>query len=356
MTLPRRKSRPVKVGNLIIGGGAPVSVQTMVKASPDDINAIMAQINEAAELGCNLIRLAIPNRAALQPFAEVKRQSPLPLVADIHFNEHLAIGAIEAGADKVRINPGNMKDWEAITAVVKAAQQAGAAIRIGVNSGSIRPRKGEDNRDLATALSEDALYYLERIEAMGFDQIVVSLKASDAPTTIAANLAVAGKMDYPLHLGVTAAGPEEDSILKSAIGVGGLLAQGIGDTIRLSFTGSPAAEVRAGKELLRAVGLLRDRVEIISCPTCGRCQVDLQEMAAQAKARLAHIRKPLKVAVMGCEVNGPGEAAECDVGIAAGKGKYALFRDGKLLKTITETEALDVLCAEVEALAEKFDD
>jgi len=353
MAFQRRKSRPVQIGPLTIGGGAPVSVQTMVKAASNDIEAALAQITEAADLGCELIRLAIPNQRAVASFAEVKQRSPLPVVADIHFNANLALGGIEAGADKVRINPGNMKDWDALTAVVEAAKQAGIALRVGVNSGSIRNHyNGRDSREMARALCEEVLKYVERIQGMGFGDLVLSLKASDAATTIAANLAVAEATDLPLHLGVTAAGPPEDSLLKSAIGVGGLLAQGIGDTIRLSFTGPPAAEVKAGKELLRASGLLRDRVEVVSCPTCGRCKVNLPDMVAQVKERLAHLSAPLRVAVMGCEVNGPGEAAECDVGLAAGKGKYALFRGGELLRSVPETEALDALCAEVEQMVE----
>jgi len=334
MTPSRRPTRPVRVGPLTIGDGAPVSVQTMAKAPPDDIEAILAQVREAADLGCDLIRLAVPNKRALAPFAEVKRRSPLPLVADIHFNEELALGAIRAGADKVRLNPGNMRDWDALAAVVEAAGAAGAALRIGVNSGSVRHHvTGDDPRAMADALAEEILDYVERIERIGFRNLVLSLKANNPAETIAANLAVARETDCPLHLGVTAAGPEAEAMLKSAVGVGGLLAQGIGDTIRLSFTGPPAAEVVAARKLLRAVGLLRDRVEIVSCPTCGRCKVDLQQLVREVQDALADIRVPLRVAVMGCEVNGPGEASECDVGLAAGEGKFALFRAGELLRT-----------------------
>jgi (E)-4-hydroxy-3-methylbut-2-enyl-diphosphate synthase len=350
MGIIRRKSREVNVGNITIGGNAEIPVQTMTKAAPTDFEGIMAQIKESADLGCQIIRLAVPNKESLKTFAEVKKNSPIPLVADIHFNEQLALGALEAGADKIRINPGNMKNWEALQQVVNKTKELGRAMRIGVNSGSIRHGNSSDNRPMADALAEEALYYIERIEQMGFTNFVVSLKANDAPDTIAANLAVADKMDYPLHLGVTAAGPEEDSMLKSAVGVGGLLAQGIGDTIRLSFTGSPASEVKAGFELLRAVGILKDRVNVFSCPTCGRCKVDLQSMVKRAKEKLSHIKVPISVAVMGCEVNGPGEAKEADIGIAAGKGKYAMFKNGELVKTIPEDEALDVLVKEVEAM------
>ncbi|MFH0910482.1 MAG: flavodoxin-dependent (E)-4-hydroxy-3-methylbut-2-enyl-diphosphate synthase, partial [Planctomycetota bacterium] len=265
MALFRRKTRPVRVGNLTIGGDAPVLVQTMVKALPDDVEEILRQVREAAELGCELIRLAVPNEAALKPFAEVKRQSPLPLVADIHFSHRLALGAIEAGADKVRLNPGNLRDWEGIAEVVAAAKAKKIPLRIGVNSGSIRPRDQEpDPREMAELLAEETLGYARRIERdLGFGEMVLSLKASEPSVTLAANRIAAKETDYPLHLGVTAAGPGEEALLKSAIGIGGLLAEGIGDAIRLSFTGSPASEVRAGKALLRAAGLLRDRVEVV---------------------------------------------------------------------------------------------
>jgi (E)-4-hydroxy-3-methylbut-2-enyl-diphosphate synthase len=352
MSATRRQSRQAHAGPLRIGGGAPVSVQSMVKAPPDDIDGILEQIRACAELGGSLMRLAVPNRRALGPLAEVRKRSPLPLVADIHFDERLAIGAIEAGVDKIRLNPGNLKHPEALVAVVAAAREHDVAIRVGVNSGSVRDRTApDDGEEMARALVRKALAYVEEIEALGFRNLVLSLKASDAATTIAANLEAARACDLPLHLGVTAAGPEEESLLKSAIGVGGLLARGIGDTIRLSFTGPPAAEIRAGRQLLRAAGLLRDRVEIVSCPTCGRCKVDLPAMVRQVQERLCHLRAPLRVAVMGCEVNGPGEAAECDIGIAAGKGRYALFRGGELLRTVPEAEALEALCAEAERLA-----
>ena len=338
------------VGGIQVGGGAPVSVQTMVKAAPDDIEAILEQIRRAEAEGCAYIRLAIPNKRALPPFAEVKKRSPLPLVADIHFSADLALGAIEAGADKIRINPGNMKDWEAIERVVKAAKERKVAIRVGGNSGSILNRAG-DSRNILEALVEETLSHCRRIEAMGFENIVLSLKAADAPTTIAANRLAAAECDYPLHVGVTHAGPEDDSLVKSAIGIGGLLAMGIGDTIRVSMTADPVREILAGKQILRAAGLLQDQVEIVSCPTCGRCRVGLQEIMSTVRERLKHITTPLKVAVMGCEVNGPGEASECDIGIAAGKGKFALFAGGKLIGTVPEDEVIDRLVHDVEVLA-----
>lgn len=348
----RRKSRTVTVGSVPIGGTAPIAIQSMAKAAPDDVAALSAQVQAAADGGCHIMRLAVPNRAALAPFAAVCAQSPLPLVADIHFNAALALGALDAGAAKIRINPGNMSDWGAIAEVVAAAREKGAAIRIGVNSGSVRHKDADPAaRSIGDALTAEVLDYAERIQAMGFRDLVLSLKANDAATTIAANLAVAARTDCPLHLGVTAAGPEEEATLKSAVGIGGLLAQGIGDTIRLSFTGPPAREVAAARDLLRAVGHLRDRVAVISCPTCGRCRVDLQKLVAAVKERLSHIDTYLQVAVMGCEVNGPGEAQAADIGIAAGKGKFALFQGGRRCGTVPEAEALEVLCTEVEALA-----
>lgn len=349
MALQRRASRSVMVGTVQVGGGAPVSVQTMTKAAPDDIETILEQIRLAEAAGCAYIRLAIPNTRALTPFAEIKKRSPLPLVADIHFNADLAVGAIEAGADKIRINPGNMKDWEAIERVVVAAKEKNIAIRVGGNSGSILDRAG-DSRDIVSALVEETLGHCRRIEAMGFHNIVLSLKAADAPTTIEANRIAAAECDYPLHVGVTHAGPEDEALLKSAVGIGGLLAMGIGDTIRVSMTADPVKEVKAGLGILRAAGVLRDQVEIISCPTCGRCRVGLEGVMQAVRERLEHIHMPLTVAVMGCEVNGPGEAAGCDIGIAAGKGKFALFAGGKLMDTVPEEDVIERLVAEVEAL------
>ncbi len=356
MTPSRRPTRAVRVGPLTIGGGAPVSVQSMAKARPQDVDTILAQIREAADLGCELMRLAVPDHAALGPFAEVKRASPLPLVADVHFTPALALEAVRAGADKIRINPGNTHDWEGVAAVVREAKRRGVAVRVGVNSGSIRPRgaerEAEPQPDLATLLADEALSCARRMhEELDFDQIVLSLKAHDAATTMKANRLAAEASDWPLHLGVTAAGPREDALLKSAVGVGGLLAEGMGDTIRLSFTGPPAEEVRVGRELLRAAGVLHDRVEIVSCPTCGRCKVDLRDLVDQVKARVAHLPGPLTVAVMGCEVNGPGEASDADVGLAAGGGRYALFEKGRLVRSVDEPEAVDALCAAAERLA-----
>jgi (E)-4-hydroxy-3-methylbut-2-enyl-diphosphate synthase len=353
MTISRRSTRAVQVGPVTIGGGAPVSVQTMAKASPDDVAGLHAEIRDAADRGAALVRLAVPNRAAIAPFAEVCRSSPVPIVADIHFRAQLALDAIEAGAAKVRLNPGNVKDWDAIEQVVRAAQSRGVALRIGVNSGSIRTRGAADSRQMAQALAEEALSYVERVEAMGFRDIVLSLKASEPGETIAANLAAADACDLPLHLGVTAAGPADQAMLKSAVGVGGLLAQGVGDTIRLSFTGPPGAEVDAGFELLRACGLLRDRAEVISCPTCGRTRVDLCGLVEQVREAVRDVRVPLKVAVMGCEVNGPGEAAEADVGLAAGKEKATIFRGEERLCTVPEHQALDALMTEVHRLADE---
>ncbi len=347
MDCKRRNTIQVKVGDVIIGAESPISVQTMTKAHPDDVAANLRQIREAAEHGCDIVRMAVPTIKNLQSFGAVVSQSPLPVVADIHFDCRIALGAIKAGAGKIRINPGNMNDWKGLAGVVAAARDSSIPIRIGLNSGSVRHNHPRDSRPVHEVLAEKALEYAARFEDMGFSDIVLSLKSSDVFATIAANRYVAARCNYPLHLGVTAAGPEDESMSRSAIGIGALLADGIGDTIRLSFTGPPVREVIAARNLLRAAGLLRDRPRVISCPTCGRCSVNLQALVQAVRDRIRHVRVPMQVAVMGCEVNGPGEAREADLGIAVAGGRATLFIAGEVQKRLPPEAAVDALVAAV---------
>lgn len=353
--MKRRATRSVRVGSVTIGGGAPVSVQSMTKTHTEDVDATLAQIGELAALGCEIIRCAVPNRKAGAALREITRGSPLPVVADIHFDHRLALAAIEAGADGVRINPGNMRDRDGIREVYRAAAEAGIKVRIGVNSGSIRPRRGLEVRggaggeELAELMVREALAYCQAAEEESFGDIVLSLKASDVPTTIAAYRRAAGLCDYPFHLGVTAAGPAATSLVKSAIGIGALLAEGIGDTVRVSMTGPPHEEVTAGIAILQALGLrAASGPEIISCPTCARCEIDLSALVEEIGRRVQDGPAGLKIAVMGCMVNGPGEAAEADVGIAGGRDFGYLFRGGKKVRKVPAAGLADALMDEIE--------
>lgn len=348
--MERRQARTVWKGNVQVGGGAPVSVQSMTKTHTEDVDATVRQVRELEELGCQIIRVAVPTIESAKSIGAIKRQIKIPLVADIHFDHRLALESISRGADCVRINPGNMRSREAVAEVVRAAKAAGVSIRVGVNSGSIRPRGGEqpaEKPDLAALMVEAALEHCQFIESLDFRDIVVSLKASDVPTTIAAYRAIAARCDYPLHLGVTAAGPAESAIIKSAIGIGSLLADGIGDTIRVSLTGPPHDEVRVGHEILRALALEPAGVEFVSCPTCGRCEIDLVRLVDEVKRRMPKTARSLTVAVMGCVVNGPGEASEADVGVAGGKGFGFIFRGGKQIRKVPEDKLADELIAEI---------
>lgn len=349
--MKRRRSRRVMKGVVAVGGGAPVSVQSMTNTHTEDIDATVRQINRLAEIGCQIVRVAVPTERAAAAIREIKRQIPIPLVADIHFSASLAVKAIKSGADCVRINPGNLRNWTDVRKVVRAAKEAGVSMRVGVNSGSIRRRKGLDvaggKGDMVKLMVDTTLQYCERIEKMGFGQIVVSLKTSDVLSTIACYRAIARKCDYPLHLGVTAAGPPADSAVKSAIGIGSLLADGIGDTIRVSVTGPPEEEVVIGHRILKAVGLEEKGLEVFSCPTCGRCEINLEKIVKAVKKKTAGMKKNLTVAIMGCVVNGPGEAAEADVGIAGGKGFAYLFKKGKKIRRVEEAEIVPVLLEEI---------
>jgi len=353
--MQRRRSRAVRVRDVIIGGGAPVSVQSMTKTHTTDVAATLRQIEELSGLGCEIIRCAVPDRATMAAFEEVAANSPLPVIADIHFDPSLAIAALKAGADGIRVNPCTMSDMRKLREVYRIAGELGVKVRIGINSGSVRERKGlevlecADARGMAETMVSEALHQCEVAEENGCSSIVLSLKASSVEETVSAYRSAADRCDYPFHLGLTAAGPPKDSIVKSAIGIGSLLLDGIGDTVRVSMTGPPHEEVRAAFSILNALDL-RERTgpEIISCPTCGRCEIDLQNIVAGVRERLGGGAAGIKVAVMGCVVNGPGEAAQADVGIAGGKNFGFLFKKGKKIRKVPADHLADALVSEVE--------
>ena len=347
--MKRRFSRPVNIGGVVVGGGASIVVQSMTKTDTRDVPTTLRQIRELAEAGCRLVRLAVPDREAASALAEIRKKSPLPIIADIHFDYRLAILSLEAGADALRINPGTMGDRKRVAQIVKMAKERQAAIRIGVNAGSLpQDLQGPLSQRLAQAVMREVEY----LEGLDFELIKVSAKAFDIPTTVEANRLLAERMPYPLHLGITEAGPPLAGTVRSAIGIGILLNEGIGDTIRVSLTTpDPREEVRAGSEILKALDLEKGPV-LVSCPTCGRCEVDnLPEIARKVEEMLSGIDRPLKVAVMGCVVNGPGECREADVGIACGKGKGALFLKGRVIRTVEEGELLPALSSELFRLA-----
>jgi len=355
--IPRRKTRVVHKGSVPVGGDSPISVQSMTTTRTDDVAGTVAQIHELEALGCEIIRVAVPDRAAAEAIPAIRAQIQIPLIADIHFSHRLALAAIEGGADGIRLNPGNLKKPEYVREVVTAARERGIPIRIGVNSGSIRARDQlqvvEGERDIVPLMVERTLDYIRQFEDMGFHDIVLSLKASDVLATVAAYRVVASKCDYPLHLGVTAAGPPGPGTIKSAVGLGILLAEGIGDTIRVSLTGPPHQEVEVAYEILAALGLReRRRPEIIACPTCGRCEIDLPALIEQVQEAVRGAPPSLRVAVMGCVVNGPGEAQEADIGVAGGKGFGFLFRRGKLLRKVPADHLAEELAAEIRKLGE----
>ena len=353
---PRRRTRAVRVGQIIVGGNFPVSVQSMTTTDTRDIAATVEQIKRLEAAGCDIVRVAVLNKDAADCLGEIKKQISIPLVADIHFSYQLALRAIAHGVDKVRINPGNIgPDWK-VAEVVKAAKEAEVPIRIGVNSGSLpTDLLDEFGHDDPRAMVGAALRELEILERHGFYDTIISLKSTNVACTIAAYAMLAELVDFPLHLGITEAGTQFTGSIKSAVGIGAILARGIGDTIRVSLTADPVEEVRVGKQILASLELKREGVEVISCPTCGRCQIDLISLAEQVEAKTRHIKKPLKVAVMGCVVNGPGEAKAADVGIAGGAGRGILFAKDRPQRTVKEEDLEEALLAEVERLARKKD-
>ncbi|MGE5587824.1 MAG: flavodoxin-dependent (E)-4-hydroxy-3-methylbut-2-enyl-diphosphate synthase [Clostridia bacterium] len=348
----RRRTRSVMVGGVQIGGGAPVAVQSMTKTDTHDIDATCRQLESLANAGCEIARCAIPDAAAAAAFAEIKRRSPLPLVADIHFDYKLALAAVKAGADKLRINPGNIGDASRVREIARAANERGIPIRVGVNAGSLeRDLLAKYGGPCAEALVESARRNCRLLEDEGFTAIVISIKASDVITTIEAYEAVSRETDYPLHVGLTEAGGPRAGTVKSAIAIGALLLEGIGDTIRVSLTADPEDEVRVARDILSSVGLRRFGVELVSCPTCGRCRGDLFSIVRRVEREVTGSDAPLKVAVMGCEVNGPGEAREADIGVALGEGAGLLFMDGKPVGRVPQEEIVPRLVEEIRKAA-----
>ena len=344
-----RKVIPVKLKDLVFGGGK-IYIQSMLNVPSTDIEGSVAQAVRLQEAGCDIIRAAIPDKEAVKLIPAIKEKVDIPLVADIHFDYRLALESVAAGVDKIRLNPGNIGDDSRVKEVADACGKAGVPIRIGVNSGSVE--KGilaKYGGPTAQALVESGLYHARLLEKFDFDQIVISIKSSDVKTMVEAYTMLAGQCSYPLHLGVTEAGTERMGIIKSAVGIGSLLLQGIGETIRVSLTADPVKEVEAAKDILKSIGMF-EGPQVVSCPTCGRTRIDLISLANQVEERLQSVHKPVKVAVMGCVVNGPGEAKEADIGIAGGVGCGVLFKKGEILRKVPESEILDALMEEIEKL------
>ena len=348
----RSRTRAVRVGDVAIGGGAPVVVQSMTCTDTHDVAATLSQVRALAETGCDIVRVTVPDTAALAPFERICAEAPVPIVADIHFDYRLAIGAVAAGAAKLRINPGNIGSWEKVDAVIDAAGEAGVAIRIGVNAGSLDAAlAARDDLTQPEKLVASSLEFVEHFERRGFTDIVLSAKAHSVPTTLETYRALSRELpQVPLHLGVTEAGTVQQGTIKSAVGLGILLSEGIGDTMRVSLTADPVAEPPVCWGILQALGLRRRGPELVSCPTCGRTQVDLIPIANEVERRLRTCTKPISVAVMGCVVNGPGEAGDADVGVACGRGVGMLFRHGEVIRKVPEAEIVDALMEEIERL------
>lgn len=345
----RRSTRQVVVGTIKIGGDAAISVQTMTKTKTDDIAGTVGQIKTAAEAGVDIVRVTVNDKEAAEAMAEIVRQSPVPIVADIHFNHIFALKAVEAGVAKVRINPGNIGTKDRIRQVLTACKDRGIPIRIGVNSGSLEEDILEKHGyPTAEALFESAMRHVGICDEFNFKDVVISVKSTDVKLMIEAYRLVAQRTDIPLHLGVTEAGTTRIGTIKSSVGIGTLLAEGIGDTIRVSLTDDPVKEVEVGKEILRSLSLASRNIELIACPTCGRLEVDLFGIMAQLEEKLAGVKKPVKIAVLGCVVNGPGEASEADIGIAAGKGVAILYRKGEVVKRVKEEDIVSTVLEEVE--------
>ena len=344
----REHTKTIKIGNQVIGGGHPVLIQSMTNTKTEDVAATVAQILTLEKAGCQIIRCAVPTMEAARALGEIKKQIHIPLVADIHFDYKLAIAAMENGADKIRINPGNIGSRERIQAVVDVAKERQIPIRVGVNSGSLEKELVEKYHGVtAEGLVESALDKVKIIEDMGYDQLVISIKSSDVLMCAKAHELIAQKTDYPLHVGITEAGTLFSGNIKSAVGLGIILYQGIGDTIRVSLTGDPSEEVKSAKRILKTLGLRNGGIEVVSCPTCGRTQIDLIGLANKVEDMVQDIPLDIKVAVMGCVVNGPGEAKEADIGIAGGKGEGLLIRKGEVVKKVPESELLDALREEL---------
>jgi len=350
----KKTTRKIRIGDVEIGGGAPCSVQSMCNTDTRDVAATLDQIGGLAGAGCELVRCAVPDMEAAEALGGIKAGSPIPVIADIHFDYRLALRSLDGGIDGLRLNPGNIGERWKVAEVVAAARERLVPIRIGVNAGSLeKALLARYGHPTAEAMVESALGHVRILEELGYDQIKISLKASDVMKTVEAYRLLSEKVDYPLHIGITEAGTTFSGTVKSAVGLGILLADGIGDTMRVSLTGDPVDEVRVGFEILKALGLRRRGINFVSCPTCGRCRIDLIRVAEEVEKRLSGIDKPLTVAVMGCAVNGPGEAREADVGIAGGKGEGLLFRSGEVVRKVAEEDLANALIAEVERMAKE---
>ena len=343
--------KQINVGGVLIGGGAPVSIQSMTNTRTDDVPGTLEQIRSLASAGCDIVRVAVPDMAAARAVAKIKEESPLPVVVDIHFDYKLALEAIAAGADKVRINPGNIGGEDRVKAVADACRLHNIPIRIGVNGGSLEKELlAKYGRVCPEAMVESAFGHIRLLNRFDFDDICLSLKSSSVPMTMAAYLRMREESNYPLHLGVTEAGTARMGTLKSAVGIGGLLAMGVGDTIRVSLSADPVEEIYAARDILKAAGIRKDGAELVSCPTCGRTRINLISLAGEVEERLKLVDKPITVAVMGCVVNGPGEASAADCGIAGGVGEGLLFKKGQIIKKVPQNELVDELFRLIDTL------
>ena len=344
----RDETKVVNIGNVAIGGGNPIAIQSMTNVKTEDVEACVAQILKLEEAGCEIIRCTVPNEAAAKAIAEIKKQIHIPLVADIHFDYKMAIAAMENGADKIRINPGNIGSIDKVKAVVDVAKERNIPIRVGVNSGSLEKELvAKYNGVTAEGIVESALDKVHIIENLGYDNMVISIKSSDVMMCVKAHELLAGKTVYPLHVGITESGTLTSGNIKSAVGLGIILNQGIGDTIRVSLTGDPVEEIKSAKLILRTLGLRKGGIEVVSCPTCGRTKIDLIGLANKVENMVSGIPLDIKVAVMGCAVNGPGEAKEADIGIAGGDGEGLLIKKGEIVRKMPESELLDALKEEL---------
>ncbi|MGD8261202.1 MAG: flavodoxin-dependent (E)-4-hydroxy-3-methylbut-2-enyl-diphosphate synthase [Desulfobacterales bacterium] len=350
----RRKTHQIAIGDVFIGGGAPISVQSMTNTPTQDVAATVSQIERLTQAGCEIVRVAVPDAEAAKAIAVIKKKVSIPLIADIHFDYRLAIASARAGADGLRLNPGNIGGRAKVKAVADCARDLNVSIRIGVNAGSLEKDLLKKYQGVTPeAMVESALRHIELLKSLDFHQMKISLKASDVERTVAAYQLLAAETDLPFHIGVTEAGTLYSGIVKSALGIGMLLSKGIGDTIRVSLTRDPVEEVRVGFEILKALGIRQRGPDIISCPTCGRCNIDLFDIVERIEKALMTVSSPIKIAVMGCVVNGPGEAREADIGIAGGEGNGILFRKGKVVKKFPQDQLVDVLLAEVERYEKK---
>lgn len=344
-------TKQIRVGGVAIGGGAPVSIQSMTNTRTSDVESTLSQIRALASAGCEIVRVAVPDMEAARAVAKIKEHSPLPVVVDIHFDYKLALEAVAAGADKVRINPGNIGGEDRVKAVADACRQRGVPIRIGVNGGSLEKELlAKYGRVCPEAMVESAFGHIRLLNKFDFDDICVSLKSSSVPFTMKAYQIMSQESDYPLHIGVTEAGTVKMGTLKSAVGIGGLLALGIGDTMRVSLSADPVEEIYAARDILKAAGIRKDGAELVSCPTCGRTRIDLISMAGEVEERLKSVNKEITVAVMGCIVNGPGEASAADCGIAGGIGEGVLFKKGQIIKKVPQDQLVDELFALIDTL------